>query len=51
MNFLLLHFRYDEVLFEKNHNLSNALALVIGLIANFSLDLFHSSVNKLAGKV
>jgi len=42
---------YDEVLFEKNHNLSNALALFIGLIANFSLDLFHSSVNKLAGKV
>ena len=42
---------YDKVLFKKDYDLSNALAILLGLLLNFLLDMFHSSVKPLAGKV
>ena len=42
---------YDKVLFQGDLDLSNALAIILGLILNFLLDMFHRSVQPLAGKV
>ena len=41
--------RFDKILFSENLNLSNAVALLSGIVLNFAIDMFHTSIRDLAG--
>ena len=42
---------YDDFIFKKDYDLSNGVALLLGLLLNFLLDMFHHCVKPLAGEV
>ena len=42
---------YDDFIFKKDYDLSNGVALLLGLLLNFLLDMFHHRVKPLAGEV
>ena len=42
--------RFDKILFSGDYDLSNAVALVSGLVLNFTLDMFHQSIRDVAGE-
>ena len=42
---------YDDFIFKKDYDLSNGVALLLGLLLNFLLDMFHHCVRPLAGEV
>ena len=42
---------YDDFIFKKDYDLSNGLAIFLGLLLNFLLDMFHRCVLPLAGQV